>query len=581
MVKIGPAFFDSVKDERLGRARSRDGLVPSGTNALAPVFFLVLIFAIILVRLFYLQVLRGNYYKNLSDQNRTRTEVVAAPRGIILDRNARPLVANSASYRFLARDEALRLISQGKKVESDVERDYLTKATLTHALGYTGKISESEITRPEFDGYSSSDFVGKTGIERTYEKVLHGTNGKRLFEVDARGKKIRELGISAPIPGENIHTTLDRDVALSVGRAMENVARGAVVVSNPRDGGIYALYSAPSFDPNIFTHSDIYKSEGNYTSVESVLTDTENRPLLNRAISGVYPPASTFKLVAATAALQKGSVKKSTRIEDTGILTVGEFSFGNWYFLQYGRTEGSLDIVGAISRSNDIFFYKTAEATGVDYISGWAREFGLGARLGIDIPGESAGTVPTVEWKESQIGEQWYLGDTYSYGIGQGYLLTTPLQVNSFTQVFANGGTLFQPHLLLGKNKILKKDFIKSANLDLVREGMAQSCDVGGVAWPFFQFKVRNSKLKVDNKDYFRSASDSAEMIRIKVACKTGTAEVGGKDDKPHSWITVFAPFYKPEIVVTVLVENGGEGSSIAGPIARDILRDYFERKTN
>lgn len=588
MMKIGPAFFDSVSEVRISKPRGGRNIVSAGFESAIPLFFLLLFFAIIIFRLFYLQVLRGNYYKNLSDQNRTRTEIVSAPRGIIFDYLGRPLVSNSPSFkisekgrvRFLSKDEALRLIDQKKSVQNDVEREYLYKDAFAHVIGYIGQISPQEIILPEFNNYDLSDLVGKTGLEQEYEKILHGTNGKRLFEVDSLGNKIRELGTSAAIPGQNIITTLDRDIGASVEKAMEGVERGAVVVSDPRSGAIRALYSAPSFDPNIFTHSAKYIPQGDYLNVESILTDQNSKPLLNRAIGGVYPPGSTFKLISAIAALEKGSIKSDTKIEDTGILRVGEFSFGNWYFLQYGRKEGRINIVDAIKRSNDIFFYKVAEVTGVDYISSWAHNFGLGEKLGIDLPEEASGNVPTVKWKEKEIGEQWYLGDTYNYGIGQGYLLTNPLQVNMFTTVFANGGTLYQPHILLNHEaRIMKQGFIKKENIELVRQGMLQSCDTGGVAWPLFQFKVKNSKLKIDDRDYFHDASASADMVRVKLACKTGTAESGG-DNKPHAWITVFAPFNKPEIAVTVLVENGGEGSSVAGPIAKEILQDYFEKKT-
>ncbi len=589
MVKIGPAFFDSVSaTNRKGRGRNFGYSLPQGSAYLLPLFILILLLSIIFVRLFYVQILRGSYYKGLSDNNRTRTEVVQAPRGIVYDRRGRPLVANSATFQVsdhghlkkIDEKQALSLISQGKDVVSATQRTYLYKSAFAHVLGYVGQISPDQVNMPEFSDYSINDSVGQIGLERQYEKLLHGNNGKKLFEVDSRGQYTRELGQQEPITGQSLRTTLDLDIQLSASHAFEKNQNGAVVVSDPRDGSILAMYSQPTFDPNVFVTSakDSQDLEGDYKTVESILTDSDRRPLLDRAISGVYPPGSTFKLIAATAALEHGAIKPDTQIEDTGILKVGTFSFGNWYFLQYGRTEGSLNIVGAIKRSNDIFFYKTAEATGVDNVSSWARTFGLGSKFNIDLPGEATGTVPTVEWKMKTIGEQWYLGDTYNYGIGQGYLLTTPLQVNMFTDVFANGGTVYQPHLLQGQRKVLKKDFIKSPNMNLVRQGMEDACDSGGVAWPFFGFKVKNTNLPIDNKDYFKDSSDSAQMTRVKVACKTGTAEVGG-DKNPDAWITVFAPFDKPEIAVTVLVENGGEGSSIAGPIAKKILTDYFEHK--
>lgn len=575
MIKIGPAFFDYVSSGGNKRRFGRSSLESSELLSLLPLFLLLLALSIIAARLFYLQVIRANYYKDLSDNNRTRTKVILAPRGIIYDRNGKPLVSNSEVFP-VPREQALKLMSEGKKIQSIVRRDYLYKDVFAHVLGYLGQISEDEVIRPTFSDYSISDYVGKMGLEKTYEKILHGENGRELLEVDVQGREIRSLGQEEPIKGQNLHTTLDLDLALSIKDAMSDVDKGAVIASDPRDGSIIALYSKPTFDPNLFT----LPQDASNNEVEGLLTDSESQPLLNRAIGGIYPPGSTFKLVTAVAALEDGAIQEDTIIEDTGILRVGDFSFGNWYFLQYGKTEGPLDIVRAIKRSNDIFFYKSAERAGVENISSFAKNFGLGSRMGIDIEGESEGIVPSPSWKEEKIGEQWYLGDTYNYGIGQGYLLTTPLQVNMFTSVFANGGTLFEPHLVKGqKAKVKRQKFLKREYVDLVREGMRQSCETGGVAWPFFDFKVKNARLPVDNQDYIEEASGSARAVRIKVACKTGTAEVADKDKDPHAWITVFAPFYDPEIVLTVLVENGGEGSSVAGPIAKKILQEYFERK--
>ncbi len=591
MVKVGHAFSDFVTHEKVTRRHGGNNFSTYSFSKFLPFLLLVLLAGVLAGRLLYIEVFQGYYYKNLSNENRTRTNIIPAGRGVILDKNGRALVANSPAFKIIEegdgkkhvkiidKDEALELIARGKEVKNDVLRDYIYKSAFAHVLGYVGPVSPEEIIRPEFSTYAVSDFVGKLGLEKSYEGMLHGKNGKELFEVDSRGKTTRSLGVDPPQDGQNLKTTLDLDIGLSVAKAFQNIKKGAVVVSDPRDGGILAIYSKPTFDPNIFTHPDKYDAEGDYKTSENAVMDSNNQPLLDRTISGAYPPGSTFKLITATAALEDGSIKPDTLIEDTGILKVGAFSFGNWYFLQYGRREGSLNIVGAIRRSNDIFFYKAAEETGVDNVSSWAKNFGLGQRTGIDLPGEAKGTVPTEEWKKAAIGEPWYLGDTYNYGIGQGYLLTTPLQVNMWTTVFANGGTLFKPHLVAGKKEIVKKNFIKGEYAGLIREGMRQSCDTGGVAWPLFGFKVKNPNLIIDNNDYTEDASGGAKFTRVKLACKTGTAEIGGADTKPHAWITVFAPFAHPEIAVTVLVENGGEGSSIAGPIARDILKDYFERK--
>lgn len=595
MVKIGPAFFDYVSTPHHYGAGSSgankrrslgQNLELSKFLSGAPLFLLFLVTGIIIVRLFYLQVIRANYFKSLAENNRTRTKIIPAPRGIIYDRNGKPLVSNSQVFQIeeegrteiISREQALKLMSEANKVQSVVRREYLYKGAFAHVLGYLGYISENEMILPALKDYAVSDYVGKMGLEKTYEKMLHGENGKELMEQDAKGKEIRSLGQKEPIKGKNLHTTLDLDLALSIKDAMTDVEKGAVIASDPRDGSILSLYSKPTFDPNIFTQasSDLV----GYQSIEEILGDTENQPLLDRAISGVYPPGSIFKLVTSVAALSNGAIHKDTIIEDIGILRIGEFSFGNWYFLQYGKTEGPLDIVRAIKRSNDIFFYKAAELAGVENISNFAKNFGLGEQMGIDLEGENDGIVPSPSWKKKEIGEQWYLGDTYNYGIGQGYLLTTPLQVNMITNVFANGGTLYKPHLLKSqKAEIKRQNFIDKKYIELVREGMKESCDTGGVAWPFFDFKVKNERLPVDNRNYIEEASGSAKFVRIPIACKTGTAEVADKGKKPHAWITVFAPFYDPEIILTVLVENGGEGSSVAGPIAKKILQEYFERK--
>lgn len=603
-VKVGVAFSDFVEHDSFSfyNKKPRSSFQSFSIFALVPAFLLICLFLILLLRLFYVQVVQGSYYKGLSDDNRTRTSVIPAPRGIIFDRNGKPLVRNVPVFetldhnghaKIITRDMALTLLNQGKQVFDTVSRNYLYNSAFAHVLGYTGQISENQINQPEFADYTISDFVGKMGLEAQYESLLHGKNGKTLFEVNAQGLKTRQLGSQDPVPGVNINTTLDVNVQMAAQTAMKDVKKGAVVVSDPRDGAILGLYSKPSFDTNIFTHAASYVPVGDYKSITSVLMDTDNQPLLDRTISGAYPPGSTFKLVTAAAALSTGAIKPDTLFDDTGMLKVGGSSFGNWYFLQYGRTEGNINVVTAIKRSNDIFFYHAADVTGVDTISNWARKLGAGHTLGIDLPGEVSGTVPTEEWKKKQVGEQWYTGDTFNYGIGQGYLLTTPLQVNSWTDVFANGGTLYQPHLLIGQVKKLRENVVKKEYVDLIRIGMNEACSTGGVAWPLFNFEVRNSKLPIDNLDYTLDASASGLLtssnsaslhpqdnaVRIQLGCKTGTAEVGGKDTNPEAWITVFAPFHNPEVSVTVLVENGGEGSSVAGPIARDILKSYFEHK--
>lgn len=588
MKKVGPSFSDFVIKDSGSRKRRGGGNYDSDLRSSFPLFLLIVIFFVIFVRLFNLQIVMKDYYRNLSDGNRTKVENIPAERGIIFDRNNKPLVRNVPAFKkvdgdkvtWLSKDEALNLISQGKdkNLQADTQREYLYKDIFSHVLGYTGQITKEQLLLPKYQDYKSGDFVGKMGLEKEYEPLLKGKDGKELYEVDAKGKVTRLLGREEPVAGQDIKTTLDLSLQLAAYDATSEVKKGAVIVSDPRDGSILALVSKPSFDPNLFTHSDNYKSASSYSNISQILTDNKNQPLLNRVIGGTYPPGSTFKLITAAAGLESGGIKPDTKVEDTGVLKVGTFSFGNWYYSSYGRTEGQLDVVGALKRSNDIFFYKTAEWTGVDKLAAMSKKFGLGEPLGIDLLGEEGGTVPTPLWKKEKIGDNWYLGDTYHFGIGQGYLLTTPLQVNFWADFFANEGTLYQPHILQEDKKVLAKDFVKKENINIIREGMKEACSTGGVAWPFFDFKVKNDHLTIDNKDFTEDASGSAKMVKVAVGCKTGTAETYGTQN-PHSWITVFAPFYNPEISVTVLVENGGEGSNVAGPIAEKILRKYFEEK--
>lgn len=604
--KVGLAFSDFVTKEHnsfSGGKKSYGSFYKrSGILSLFPLFLLILIFIILVIRLFYVGVVQGAYYSRLSDENRTRTVIIPAPRGIIFDTKDRPLVRNvpvfevieNGKVRIIEKEEALSLISQEKDVRASIAREYLHKEAASHVLGYTGQISEDELNHPDFAGYVLSDFVGKMGLEENYETLLHGKNGRELYEVDAAGKRIRFLGSEDPIPGKNIETTIDIDIQKEAQEAFKKVPKGAAVVTDPRNGAVLAMYSKPSFDSNLFTHAKGYKAVGEFQSVESLLTDSENLPLLNRAISGVYPPASTYKLITSAAGLETRSINEDTQFQDTGVVEIGGIKFGTWNFLQNGKTEGSLDIVKALKRSNDIFFYKASEKIGIKNLDEFSKNFGLGEVTGIDIPGEVPGTVPGESWKKRVIGEDWYLGDTYNMSIGQGYLESTPLQVNLMTQIVANNGTMYQPHMLKGREKIIKEDIAQGEHLAVIREGMRQACETGGTAYPLFNFTVANENLKIDDVNYFESSTPSARLTatssakpkagtkytKVLIGCKTGTAESHGvgKPD-PHAWLTLFAPYHDPEIVVTVLVENGGEGSQVAAPIARDILIKYFESK--
>lgn len=573
MVKIGPAFGDYIKLEKSQRHPSDSGRSYSIRASLLPAILLLAI-ALIIIRLFFLQIIQGKNYRSLSDGNRTRTIPIHAPRGVIFDRRGVSLVFNVPGFRqtvnnetkLINKDEALKLLAIDKaNLEIDSLRNYPYQDATAHVLGYLGQISAEELQQKEFINYQAGELIGKIGIEKEYENLLKGTDGKELVEVNSENKTIRKLGRTDPSPGQNITLTLDIVLQKAVFDSLSEVKKGAAIVSNPK-GEILALVSKPSFDPNLFTMGSIepgtvqnLAEQNSQELLRRILRDSENQPFLNRAIGGTYSPGSTFKLVTAAAGLEDKVIDKNFTIRDTGVVNLGSFSFSNWYFTQYGKLDGEVNVVKAIQRSNDIFFYKLAEKVGVDKLSGFAEKFGLGRKTGIDLMGEQSGILPTQDWKKRVVGENWYLGDTYHYGIGQGYLLATPLQVNVWTQAIANGGTIYQPHLLKNhESRIMNQGFLSEETVSLIREGMVEACSTGGVAWPLFEFRIKNQELRI--------------------ACKTGTAQHGGESALPHAWITLFAPADNPEIIVTVLSESSGEGSNVAAPIAKKILEEWFGR---
>ena len=548
------------------------------------IFILMLILGLgfLSARLFTLTVIEGSTFRNLAEGNRIRETKMTVPRGIIYDRNKEALVRNIPSFISQSRGVSFESGQSVKEARESIEREYILGPLFAHVLGYTGEIDGEELKerKQTEKKLTIGDKVGKMGIEKSYDEILRGLDGKELVEVDALGNKIRVLGKVDATAGEPLYLTIDRSLQEIAQKELSD-KKGAVIVTNPRSGEILVLYSSPSFDPNAFVKDK---------DIEKILNDS-SQPLFNRSISGLYPPGSTFKIVTSIAALEYGVITQNTKIEDTGVLEIGQFSFGNWYFTQYGKKEGFVDIVSALKRSNDIFFYKVGEMEGIERLAKWAKKVGLNTRLGVDIPGEEEGTMPDPVWQEKTKGERWYLGNTYHVAIGQGDILTTPLQVNAWTNVIASGGKLCRPHLNnLGNSSLsraesrgnLCKDVgIKRETIELIREGMREACSLGGTGWPLFKFKIENEKLKIDGVDYFEtyeSTTSANRLVEISTACKTGTAEFGDPKGRTHAWFTVFAPVSNPQISVTVLVEGGGEGSNVAAPIAKKILGGWFSR---
>lgn len=590
---LGPIFSDEL---RSGRYRSKASLremdleEPDTTHRI--MYFLgamILGMGILFLRIFHLTVVKGDYFRKLAEDNRTREIKLPSPRGIIYDRNNKPLVRNIPV--FITKDNEYvfgqKPPGNADEVVESVTREYIYSDLFAHVLGYIGEANEDELKEVHGGGQDTGrkpaltlgDMVGKMGIEKQYDYLLRGENGKQMYEVDSGGNTVRILGKVDPVPGKNIMLNLDLSLQEKAKEAMGG-KKGAVVVSDPKTGEILALYSSPSFNPD-----DFVKRE----DVEKYFQD-QDMPLFDRAISGEYPPGSTFKIVTSIAALSEGAITKDTQIEDTGILRVGDFSFGNWNFLQYGKTEGYMNIVTAIRRSNDIFFYKVGEQVGVRKISDWARKLGLGSPLGIDEAGEAKGLVSDPDWLEQAKGQKWYLGNTYHYSIGQGDLLATPLQVNTLTNIIASSGKLCAPRIMhtpqsasgREKNPVCRDLGINPAYIELVKEGMKGACSTGGTAYPLFNFQVKGDKSRIDGTDFLAvkesTVSANSESIGVSLACKTGTAEFGDPKGKTHAWLTVFAPVGSPQISVTVLVEAGGEGSTVAAPIAKQILESWFQR---
>lgn len=570
---LGHSLSDFVSE---GRARRVGG--PSAALGASPYglgwrvaairVLVVVIFLALFAGLARVQIFQGQYFRALADGNRVRDIPIHAARGIVYDRNGKALLANLPIYRLktcdvhdqnctsdvLGKGEAISLMGKGlppgQTLEVASTRNYIYGPATAHLLGYVSEISAAELSQNS--GYLLGDVVGRGGVEEEYEQKLRGQNGQEVVEVDAAGRQLRTLASAPPKPGEDLTLTVDAGLQKVVYNQIAGKV-GAVVATNPNTGEVLAVASSPSFDPNLFTNAALLAFEQEQ-KISQILSDA-SQPLFDRAISGTYPSGSTFKIVTATAGLETGKITQDTVIDDPGILIVGPYKFPNWKYLQDGGKQGVLNVVSAIKVSNDIFFYRVGEWVGVDGLADWALKFGLANRLGIDLPGEAPGVFPTAAWR-SQSSKDWYLGDTYHLAIGQGDLLVTPLQVNNWTSVMANGGKLCVPHVL---GSVKCKDLgIKPQSVDLIREGMVAACSPGGTAYPLFDFKDRKGN-------------------GIQVACKTGTAEFGDPHGRTHAWLTGYAPAVNPTIAVTVLVEGGGEGSDVAAPMVKKILEAWFK----
>jgi penicillin-binding protein 2 len=516
-------------------------------------FGLVLSLMILLTNVFVLDVIKGSYYKDLARANKAVESVIPAPRAQILDRKGR-VVAKSV-YQYFKVEDGNKIYQEsgdfsgykfeGKDLAYEVKRQYPYGESMSMITGYVGRINDND-TKENKCGIklNNDEVMGRSGIENYMDCEIRGTNGRRLVEVDALGKYIRELGRVEPEVSKDINLSIDAYWQDKIYKLL-NGKKAVVIISEPKTGKIINLVSSPAYDPNAFSYEQDNKK------IKQYLDDKEGFPLMNRVIAARYHPGSVFKIVMSTAGLESGVINKDTLYEDTGIIKVGDYSYSNWLWSKSGATDGMLNIVTAIKRSNDIFFYKLGEALGLDRIKTWADKYGYGQKTGVEISGEVEGIVPSEQWKQSTKGEKWYLGDTYHLAIGQGFLDVTPLQVNQMTNIIANKGVKCKMSILKDSKVECTSLGIKNENWETIVEGMKAACKPGGTAWPLFNFKTQ-------------------------IACKTGTAEVGDGSNDTHAWLTAFAPADDPQISITVMVERGGEGSDIAAPIVGDILKEWF-----
>ncbi len=580
--------------------------------------------ALIIARLWYLQINHGEEYKELAFNNRVRIRQIAAPRGHILDRNGRELVTNRPSFNVvLIREDSHDIDSVLKRLAGVLHEDiselwnrirdaagtplYLpivlkedinweTLAYLenhnqefsgirievvpvrvyhfgdlaSHIIGYLGIISKKELAEKDPDKYSGEDLIGKMGLEKLREKDLRGEKGNSYSEVNARGFEQKLLKSEEPLPGKDIRLTLDAGMQQVAESLMaEEDKSGAVVAMEVKTGRILVAASAPQIHLEDFT--------GGISSENwQALLDNPKHPLLNKVVQGLYPPGSTFKLVTALAGLATGAITESTILN-----CPGSYRLGNRVYLCWKHSgHGAVDLRKAITQSCDVYFYQVGQRVGVDALSAYAHMLGLGEKTGVEMENEKSGLIPTRQWKLKYHKQKWQEGETLSVAIGQGYDLVTPMQINLMTTIVANGGKVLLPQLVESVSDTDGKA-IQNFKPKVVREltGFGKYLAI-----------IREGMVGVVNAEH--GTARVARIDGITVAGKTGSAQVvklaqyrGMKEaDIPykyrdHAWFTCFAPAEDPEIAVTVLVEHGLHGGSGAAPIAKAVLEKYFETR--
>ena len=580
---------------------------------------LAVAFLTLISRLVFLQLVQGERYTFLSENNRIRIKRVPGTRGMIFDRQGQLLVDSRPSFdlifvpedsespeatlrllaRYLRRDEGeiLKTFEENKSraafdelvIGRDIEwseivaveahqldlpgvslrarprRSYVDGPMAAHVLGYLGEINQKQLKILKEQGYVIGDEIGQYGLERRWEELLRGQSGGQQVEVDALGRRVRVLHEVTDVPGYTVHLTLDRQLQETAYEALKG-KQGTIVALDVRNGAILVLASTPAFDPNAFARG--IKSEE-----WSGLIKDQLRPLSNRAIQGQYPPGSTFKIIMSIAGLEEGVIQPESSIQDPGFYTFGNRSFRDW---KKGG-HGTVNLHKAIVESCDTYFYQLGPKFGVDRIAKWARAFGLGEKTGVVLDDEKGGTIPDTEWKRKRFRQPWFPGETVSVAIGQGYVTVTPLQLANMMAAVANGGKLYRPYLV---NKVESVDgaTVREYGPELIRTIELK---------PDTLKRVHEALADVVNGAGGTGGAARSQLLTI--AGKTGTAQVvemkGGYVkteqltyfNRDHAWFVSYAPVDNPQIAIAVLVEHGGHGGDAAAPMAKKVFEKFIE----
>ena len=570
---------------------------------------------VIIFRLYYLQVYQADKYKMMADENRISTRLLIPPRGVIYDRNGIMIASNRQNFQAiivaeqtpdvqktldefkkimpLSEEEEARIKKdlrrnrsfvpikikdnltweevakiqlkapdlQGIYIDEGLSRDYPFGESMAHILGYVSSVNEKEAKLDSDPLLQVPGFkIGKSGIEKLYERELRGKGGSLKLEVNAFGRVMKEIERIEGVPGRALSLTIDsRLQQKTYDLFKEQEQSGAAVVLDVHTGEILAFVSAPSFDPNAM-------AKGLSSKEWQDLLNNEKNPLSNKAISGQYSPGSTFKTIVALAALESGIIRSDTRYSCSGQMFLGNHAFHCWKRAGHGP----LNIVEALMYSCDIYFYEAAQRIGIERIAKMARRFGLGSKLNIGLENEKEGLIPDKKWKRKRFGEPWMLGETVISGIGQGYILTTPLQLATMVARLANGGYEVKPTFIkiTDKTKIKKID-ISNEYLNVVKQGMYNVVNVAGGTAYRSHFNLNGQEMA--------GKTGSTQVRRITM--KERQTRILRQDELPwkfrdHALFVAFAPYDNPRYGVAVLVEHGGGGSSVAAPIASAILQE-------